>query len=241
MWKTSLPLFIAVILLAACNSLYVPATPPVPVFEKAKELKISGSVGGKGWNTNVDYSPINHLYFGASYHGIASGNNTCVSLGGHAGYYLNYSSSYSHTSFLVGYTYGNASYADQFSGGGGYLRSGQNLYRQIYAQAFHAFTTAKENHWILGLRFDIYHARYPRLWPNLYRDQLPTNTTFPMGFVCYQYTFNKLPALMTDLYFGYQVSTTTQGKYVGYAFYSSLIFRVGVSYKFDLGQKKSKE
>lgn len=236
--RNIIPFLLLVIFIESCNSLYVPATPSIPVFEKKQSLKISGSVGGKGWNANADYTPLDHLYFGVRYHGMEqpSGRNSQESLGAHLGCYFNQDFG-GHSNFQFGYTLGHAYYADQFSGGEGYLRIGDNTYNQIYFQAFQALKTWKGNAWILGLRMDMYHAHYSYLWPNLYRNDVPIRSAFPMGFVCYQYSFKKAPGLMSDLYVGYQTSTIQAGRYVGYAFYTGVICRAGISYRFEFGKK----
>jgi hypothetical protein len=240
MWKLFALLFIPAFLLVGCNSLYVPATPSVPVFEKKQALKVSGSIGVKGWNANADYTPLNYFYFGAAYHGMeVRGSNSHQSLGAHVGGYFNHKSFEGHSNLQFGYTLGHSYYADQFSGSSDHLRRGTGSYNKIHLQAFHSVRTVKENAWMLGIRWDAYRAHYTGLAPNFYKNEVPTRSDFLMAFICYQYSFNKLPALMTDLYLGYQVSSIEPGGHAGYAFYSGLILRVGVSYQFEFGKTKA--
>jgi hypothetical protein len=237
----NIPLLLFIFILAeSCNSLYVPATPAVPVFEKKQALKMGGSIGIKGWNVNADYTPVNHFYFGASYHGMRqfAGNNLHESVGAHIGGYFNQGFG-GHTNFQAGYTLGHSYYADPFSGSENYLRIGENYYDQLYFQAFQSVKTLKENAWIFGLRVDMYHGHYSHIWPGVYKDELPVHTAFPMGFFCYQHSSKNIPGLQTDLLFGYQVSTIEPGQYASYSFYSGLILRVGISYRVEFGKNKT--
>lgn len=242
MQKNTFFLFIFILTLESCNLLYVPASPAVPVFENNQPLVIGGSIGAKGWNANADYSPLNHFYFGASYHGLETGGlNSHESLGGHIGYYYNQPGFSGSSNFQLGYTKGRSDYGDPFSGNENYVHEGRNSYQEIYLQAFQSLKTHKENTWIFGARFEMYHAHYSRIWPGVYRDELPVHTAFPMVFICYQYAIKSVPGLYTDFYVAGFASTIPAGLQARYAFYSNPVLRIGVSYRFQFGKNKTEE